>query len=227
MAGMLELARERGHFVRDGETEGSLITRMVVEGWMGQPHRPMYHSPELGPIRCRCLPMFPEFLGEDGIHQLLRVGPQELAICRYHMTGITCEACPQCVRCRRHMSSDLGHWVCDRVNLSVLDDKECVRMIEPDPQFGSVYVKLVALPYRGDSAHLSVAAYQRAAEDAIHVTLSEMIERAASEGMKYPILRHVNVSVMVNPWQQPVTHATPLTPPQQTLLVVATIRNGI
>jgi hypothetical protein len=119
---MLEIARERGHFIRDDETEGSIVTRMVVEGWMGQPHRPTYHSPERGPVRCRCLPMFPEFLGEDSIRAVpLQEGPLTLALCRYHMTGIVCEACPQCVRCRRRMSSDLGHWVCDRVDWSILD----------------------------------------------------------------------------------------------------------
>jgi hypothetical protein len=124
MTGMLEEARAQGHYVRDGETEDGIVTRMIVEGWVGEPHFPTYMSPSRGPVRCRCLPMFPEFLGPDSIKALAMSGPSlapALSLCRYHAVGITCEACPQCVRCRRRMSSDLGHWVCDKVVDKPLD----------------------------------------------------------------------------------------------------------
>lgn len=116
MSGMLEHARAQGHYVREGETESGIVTRMVVENWMGKPHRPTYNDPMRGPVRCRCLPMFPEFLGPDSIavNWWYGGGTPPPALCRYHLAGITCEACPQCVRCRRRMSSEIGHWVCDR-----------------------------------------------------------------------------------------------------------------
>lgn len=113
MSGYLEQARAEGHHVREGETEGGIVTRAVVEGWMGRPHYRTYDEGN-GPVRCKCLPMFPEFLGPDSIITLLPSLSPPIALCRYHSVGITCEACPQCVRCRRRMTSDLGHWVCDR-----------------------------------------------------------------------------------------------------------------
>jgi len=118
MTGMLERARVQGHFIREGETEGSIVTRMTVEGWMGEPHYPTHHDPERGPVRCPCLPMFPAFLGPDSIRAVAMAQPSlnpQPSLCGYHSVGITCEACPQCVRCRRPMSSDLGHWVCNRI----------------------------------------------------------------------------------------------------------------
>lgn len=108
----LHRAREQGHVVRDDDTEGSIVTRMIVEGWMNKPHY------NFGPKdRCPCLGIFPKFLGPDSIQVdwgwdgVVTKAP--MAFCGYHYAGITCEACPQCVRCRRRMSHEHGHWICD------------------------------------------------------------------------------------------------------------------
>jgi hypothetical protein len=56
--------------------------------------------------------MFPDLLGDDEIRVFWgRNTPK--ALCGYHVAGIICQACPQCVRCRRRMSHEHGHWVCD------------------------------------------------------------------------------------------------------------------